>query len=80
MSGKDAINSGPTAALASLTARAAAAAQATEFKEEDDVLVLTDETFDDAIKEHDTLLVEFYAPVRSSAALCAARATGAAPW
>lgn len=40
----------------------AALATATEFKEEDDVLVLTDETFDDALKEHDTLLVEFYAP------------------
>ncbi|CAI5723691.1 unnamed protein product [Peronospora destructor] len=33
-----------------------------EFKEEDDVLVLTESNFDEAVSGHDTLEVEFYAP------------------
>lgn len=33
-----------------------------EIKEEDDVLVLTTENFDEAIKAHPEILVEFYAP------------------
>lgn len=33
-----------------------------DLEEEDGVLVLTDDTFDAAIKEYDPLLVEFYAP------------------
>merc|ERR1712151_800894 len=32
------------------------------FKEEDDVLVLTKDTFDEALKKFDHILVEFYAP------------------
>ncbi|OQR89966.1 disulfide-isomerase [Thraustotheca clavata] len=32
------------------------------IEEEDDVLVLTDDNFEEAINTHDTLLVEFYAP------------------
>ena len=35
-----------------------------QFPEEDNVLVLTDDNFDEALQEHDPLLVEFYAPVR----------------
>ena len=41
-----------------------AAVWAVEIEEEDDVLVLTNDNFDEAIKQHDPLLVEFYAPVR----------------
>ncbi|KAG1693848.1 hypothetical protein DVH05_022768 [Phytophthora capsici] len=36
--------------------------RATEFEEEDDVLVLTEGNFAEAVSGHDTLLVEFYAP------------------
>lgn len=36
--------------------------QATEYEEEEGVLVLTTATFDDAVKEFKYLLVEFYAP------------------
>ena len=32
------------------------------IKKEDGVLVLTDDNFDDVMKMHDYLLVEFYAP------------------
>lgn len=39
-----------------------AIALATEFPEEESVLVLDASNFDDAIAEHDNLLVEFYAP------------------
>jgi len=37
-------------------------ALAAEFPEEDDVLVLGDDNFADALAAHETLLVEFYAP------------------
>ncbi|CAI5720672.1 unnamed protein product [Peronospora effusa] len=37
-------------------------ARGAEFEEEDDVLVLTESNFDEAVSGHDTLLVEFYAP------------------
>lgn len=37
-------------------------AASADFPEEDDVLVLGDSNLDDALAEHDTLLVEFYAP------------------
>ncbi|KAF4317208.1 hypothetical protein BBO99_00003714 [Phytophthora kernoviae] len=36
--------------------------RAAEFEEEDDVLVLTEANFAEAVSGHDTLLVEFYAP------------------
>jgi protein disulfide-isomerase A1 len=35
---------------------------AADIKEEENVLVLTDANFDDALKEHKLLMVEFYAP------------------
>jgi len=41
---------------------ACAAVSAHDFPEDDNVIVLTDETFDDAMKEFGTILVEFYAP------------------
>jgi hypothetical protein len=37
-----------------------------QIEEEDDVLVLTDGNYKQALEEHDTLLVEFYAPVCAS--------------
>ncbi|KAF1779050.1 Thioredoxin, conserved site [Phytophthora cactorum] len=36
--------------------------RAAEFEEQDDVLVLTESNFAEAVSGHDTLLVEFYAP------------------
>ncbi|KAG7399817.1 hypothetical protein PHYBOEH_007816 [Phytophthora boehmeriae] len=36
--------------------------RAAEFEEDDDVLVLTETNFGEAVSGHDTLLVEFYAP------------------
>ncbi|KAK1934400.1 Protein disulfide-isomerase [Phytophthora citrophthora] len=36
--------------------------RAAEFEEEEDVLVLTESNFAEAVSGHDTLLVEFYAP------------------
>ncbi|OWZ14598.1 Protein disulfide-isomerase domain [Phytophthora megakarya] len=36
--------------------------RAAEFEEEEDVLVLTEDNFAEAVSGHDTLLVEFYAP------------------
>ena len=42
---------------------ALSSAKQLDLDEDDDgILVLTDDTFDDAIKEYDPLLVEFYAP------------------
>jgi protein disulfide-isomerase A1 len=38
------------------------AAAAAEFEKEDGVLVLGESTFDDAVKQYDYLLAEFYAP------------------
>jgi len=35
---------------------------AEEVEKEDGVLILTDDNFDAVLKEHDALLVEFYAP------------------
>ena len=35
-----------------------------EITEEEGVLVLNDDNFDEAIKQYENLLVEFYAPVR----------------
>jgi hypothetical protein len=34
-----------------------------QYEEDENVLVLDDSTFDDAVAEFDPLLVEFYAPV-----------------
>jgi len=34
-----------------------------EITEEEGVLVLNDDNFDEAIKQHESLLVKFYAPV-----------------
>ncbi|KAE9347376.1 Protein disulfide-isomerase [Phytophthora rubi] len=45
-----------------LLAAVALVARAAEFEEEDDVLVLTESNFAEAVSGHDTLLVEFYAP------------------
>jgi hypothetical protein len=39
-----------------------AAAVSADIKEEKDVLVLTSDNFDEAVKEHDPLLVAFVAP------------------
>ncbi|CAF1577536.1 unnamed protein product, partial [Didymodactylos carnosus] len=36
--------------------------QAKEIAEEDNVLVLTNDTFDEALEKHKHILVEFYAP------------------
>ena len=33
-----------------------------DFEEDNDVLVLTNTNFDDAVSQFDSLLVEFYAP------------------
>jgi hypothetical protein len=45
-----------------LIAAAVAAAVSADIKEEKDVLVLTSDNFDEAVKEHDPLLVAFVAP------------------
>ncbi|GMF44147.1 unnamed protein product [Phytophthora fragariaefolia] len=45
-----------------LLAAVALVARAAEFEEEEDVLVLTEGNFAEAVSGHDTLLVEFYAP------------------
>ena len=37
-------------------------AETQKFKEEKNVVVLTDDNFDDFIQEHPTAMVEFYAP------------------
>jgi hypothetical protein len=34
-----------------------------ELQEEEQVLILDDNNFDEVLKQHDNLLVEFYAPV-----------------
>ena len=39
-----------------------AAETSDEIKEEDDVLVLTKDNFDKALRDNDVILVEFYAP------------------
>ncbi|CAI5722649.1 unnamed protein product [Hyaloperonospora brassicae] len=49
-------------ALTLLPALALATGTAAAFQEEDNVLVLTDSDFADAVTGHDALLVEFYAP------------------
>ena len=41
----------------------AVASAAADFPTEEGVLVLDDSNFDDALEQHETLLVEFYAPV-----------------
>ena len=38
--------------------------ESTKFPEEDGVLVLTQDTFEDAMQEYGSILLEFYAPVR----------------
>ena len=38
--------------------------ESTKFPEEDCVLVLTQDTFEDAMQEYGSILLEFYAPVR----------------
>lgn len=43
-----------------------------QIPEEEDVLVLSDSNFQEAITTHETLLVEFYAPVRAHGCLAAA--------
>ena len=48
--------------LASAAALCMGTAFADEIEKEKGVLVLTDDNFADALKQHDKLLVEFYAP------------------
>jgi len=55
--------------IAAVCALALFVSAAAEFPTEEGVLVLGEDNFDAALEEHDTLLVEFYAPVRVARAV-----------